>query len=242
MLAIAFEGCACRAAFHVGVAEGLAAGGMTFPLAAGSSSGSLVAAGVAADLMSRLPSIWMSLAGRRIVSLRRVMWNRSLFDMSHIVRGGLREVLGAGDLRSARGEALVVATRLQGLNPIVYSSREEEDFVEPLMGSCFLPPFYGRPVRVDGKLLVDGGFSDNLPIEALVRRGASEVVAVVTSPSGRALKSPRRRNWIPTAEGAIVHVIRPAQSLPIGAWDFRRDRMAAAIDAGRAAAARFLAR
>src|SRR5580658_3753713 len=54
MLAIAFEGCACRAAFHAGVSAALAEAGMGFALAAGSSSGSLCAAGVAAGRATQM--------------------------------------------------------------------------------------------------------------------------------------------------------------------------------------------
>ena len=120
MIAIAFEGCACRAAFHAGVAAALDDAGKKFPLAAGSSSGSLIAAGVAAGRASELPSVWRSLAGRRVLQLRHVRVNRSIFDMSRLVRSTLRAQLGDGDLRRAPGEALVTATRLRDLGRVVF--------------------------------------------------------------------------------------------------------------------------
>ena len=45
-----------------------------------------------------MPALWRSLGGRKIVSLRRWLTNRSPFDMSTIVRSTLRNVLGEGDL------------------------------------------------------------------------------------------------------------------------------------------------
>jgi predicted acylesterase/phospholipase RssA len=160
--------------------------------------------------------------------------------MSSLVRGALRTFFGPGDLRAAPGEALALATRARDLRPIVFSSRDEEDFVEPLLGSCFLPPFYGRPIRVRGELLLDGGFTDNLPLDALLRGGAREIIAVVTSSRGTALKNPMRPSWLPFAREARVHVIHPARPLAIGYWDFRSDSIGSAIEEGAAACDRFL--
>src|SRR5262249_26272370 len=85
---------------------------------------------------------------------------------------------------------------------VVFSSRVEPALVEPLLGSCFLPPFYGRPIRVRGEWLLDCGLSDNLPVEALATRGADEIVAVVASHRGTALKSPLGPWGRPVAGGA----------------------------------------
>lgn len=240
MVGIAFEGCACRAAFHAGVAAALWEGGLRPQVAAGASSGSLCAAGVAAGRAAELPGIFRALAGRKVVSWRRALVNRSPFDMSHLVRSTLRSVLGDGDLRGAPGEALVVATRLRDLSPIVYSSREEPDLVEPLLGSCFFPLLYGRTVRVRGALLVDGGLTDNLPIETVARRGAGDVIAVVARADGRALRSPFRPRAAPSLPGRRVHVIRPSAPLEIRAWDFDPDRVARAVDEGYARGREFL--
>jgi NTE family protein len=251
MLAIAFEGCACRAAFHAGVAAALTERALPIALTAGASSGSLIAVGLAAGRGAELPAIWRALAGRRIVSWRRLVHNRSPFDMSHLVRTTLEATLGSGggaggsgaDLRAHPVEALVTATRLRDLGRVVFSTREEPDMVPPLLGSCFFPVLYGRPVRVRGQLLVDGGLVDNLPLEALVERGARELIAVTTRADGTALKTPWRKRWRPRVDprsGARVHVIHPRAPLAIGSWDFAPDAIARAIDDGYDAASRFL--
>ncbi|HEX2568233.1 MAG TPA: patatin-like phospholipase family protein [Polyangia bacterium] len=251
MLGIAFEGCACRAAFHAGVAAALAEAGLPVAMTAGASSGSLCAAAWAAGRAAELPSILRSLGGRSIVSLQRALWNRSIFDMSHIVRNLLEERLGAFDLRAHSVEALISVTCLRGLRPLVVSSREEPDLVPVLLGSCFLPVLYGRVVRHRGEILVDGGITDNLPIEALAARGCDEVIAVIAAADGTALKrplrprlrlgygpdEPRRPRHI---GGARVHVIHPRKPLAIRAWDLDTDRIAGALDEGYAAGREFL--
>jgi NTE family protein len=231
MLGIAFEGCACRAAFHAGVAAGLAEAGVRPLLSAGASSGSIIAAATAAGRARELPEVWTALAGRSVVSWRRALHNRSPFDMSHLVRTTLETHLGR-DLRRAPGEALAVATRARDLATLVYSSRFEADFISPLLGSCFLPVLYGRRVRVRGDWLVDGGLTNNLPLEPLTARGCDEIIAVVTGPDATALKRPLRARWRPTAAAARVHVLHPRRPLAIRSWDFDRDRVRAAIDEG----------
>ncbi len=245
MLAIAFAGCACRAAFHAGVAAALAERELPIALTAGASSGSLIAVGLAAGRGTQLPAIWRALAGRSIVSLRRLVHNRSPFDMSHLVRTTLEAALGGptADLRAHRVEALVTATRLRDLRRIIFSTREEPDMLPPLLGSCFFPLLYGRTIRVRGQLLVDGGLVDNLPLEALVERGARELIAVTTRPDGTALKTPWRKRWRPQvdpASRARVHVIHPRTPLAIKSWDFSPDAIARAVDDGYDAGRRFL--
>jgi NTE family protein len=242
MEAIVFEGCACRAAFHAGVAAALVESGVALSLAAGASSGSICAAAVAAGRAAELPERFRALGGRSIVSLRRALWNRSVFDMSHLVRGSLREAFGALDLRAGPGEAVIAATRARDFAPRLFSSREEPDLLAPILGSCFVPVLYGRPVRVRGEWLIDGGFTNNLPLEPLVARGARDVIAVVTSHEGVALKSPRRTRWRPVAHGARVHVIHPRRPLAVRSWDLDRDRMARAIDEGYARGREFAGR
>lgn len=207
---------------------------------AGASSGAVIATGMAAGLGAELPRLWSRFGGRSIVSLRRAWWNRSVFDMSHLVRRALRDHLGDGDLRAAPSEALVTVTRLPSLRSVVLSSRRRTDMVEVVLGSCFLPVLYGRPVWLDGSFVVDGGLVDNLPVEAVARAGCDEIIAVVTRPEGRAMKNPWRRGWLPEAPGARVRVIAPRAPLDIGSWDFDAARMRAAVDEGRRAAEKFL--
>lgn len=232
MLAIVFEGCACRAAFHTGVAAALAEEKITADLTAGASSGSLCAAAVAAGKGAQLPQMWRELSGQSVVSWRRLWKNRSPFDMSHIVRSALQKHLGSLDLRQNQTEALIVATRLRDFSRLVFSSREEPDLIEPLLGSCFIPILYGRPVRVGREWLVDGGAVDNLPVELLSERGAKDIIAVVTKATGMVNKTPLHKRWRPMVHGAKLHLVMPSEPLAIRSWDFDESRMNQAIEEG----------
>jgi len=241
MIGVVFEGCACRAAFHAGVAGALAEAGLPIAITAGASSGSIVAAALAAGRGRDVPALWEEVGGRSIVSWRRALANRSPFDMSTIVRTALRGALGDGDLRAAPIESLCTATRLRDFRPLVLSSRREPDFVEAVLGSCFFPLLYGRPVRLAGALVVDGGATDNLPVEALAARGATTILAVVAAADGTARKRPfaaRHRPADAAPPGTRVVTIHPRRPLAIQAWDLDRDRLRAAVAEGRDAALR----
>ncbi len=240
MLGIAFEGCACRAAFHAGVAAALTEAGLPLRVAAGTSSGAVCAVAIAAGLGPSLPQLWRALAGRPVLALHRAHVNRSPFDMSTILRRAVTDAIGGLDLRARDVEAVVVATALRGLRPRVYSSRTEASMIEPVLGSCFLPVIYGRPVRHRGEVIVDGGLVDNLPVGLAVERGATEVIAVTPAADGHAFKSLRARRWRPAFAGARVHVVHPRRPLAIKSWDFATDRMEAALEEGWHAGRRLL--
>lgn len=242
-LAVVFEGCACRSAFAAGVGAELARAGVPITVVAGASSGSIIATGLAAGLGPELPELWDRVGGRSIVSWRRALHNRSPFDMSTIVRDAVRAAIGDGDLRARPIEALVTATRLRDLRTLVLSSREERDFAQAVLGSCFFPVFYGRTIRLRGDLVVDGGATDNLPIAAAAARGPRTVLAVVPAADGTArvrVFGPRVRPEDLAPPGVRVLTVHPPAPLAIGAWDLDRDRMRAAVAAGRTAAARAL--
>src|SRR2546423_1355647 len=85
--------------------------------------------------------------------------------------------------------------------------------------------------------LIAVGLVASLPLEALVERGAREVIAVTTRTDGTALKTPWRRNWRPRVDARFdpsarvrVHVIHPRTPLAIRSWDFSPDAIARAID------------
>ncbi|MEZ4404815.1 MAG: patatin-like phospholipase family protein [Kofleriaceae bacterium] len=243
MLGLVFEGCANRAAFGCGVAAELVGAGLDLGVVAGASSGSIVAAGLAAGLGAELPRWWRGVAGRSIVSWRQAWRNRSPFAMSTLVGDAVRAALGDGDLRRAPVEALCTVTRLSGFRTEVRSSRTEVDFVPAVLGSCFVPVLYGRVVRLDGRVVIDGGATDNLPIAAAVARGARTIIAVVPAADGTArprVFGPRRHPTQLAPPGVRVVTVHPPAPLAIRPWTLDGAAIDAAVAAGRVAAVRAL--
>ena len=232
MLGISFQGCACRSAFYAGVVAALDEAKVPIQITSGASSGAICALAVAAGKAKELPDLWRRLANTPVVSWRRLFHNNSPFDMSYIVRNALVSSFESFDLRQSSIEVLINTTSVKTQRPRIFSSKEEADMLEPVMGSAFFPVLYGRPVKVRDEWLLDGGLSDNLPLEILAARGATEVIAVVPSHEGIAFKNLRNRRWKPQLPNAKVHVIHPREKLALKSWEFAGDRMEAAIEEG----------
>jgi predicted acylesterase/phospholipase RssA len=73
MLGIAFEGCGCRAAFHVGVIEWLVEHDLMPEAVSGAISGALIAGAFAIGRAGDLRAVWTELFGSRVSGVRRLL-------------------------------------------------------------------------------------------------------------------------------------------------------------------------
>jgi len=241
-LGIAFEGCAGRAAFHAGVVDGLHGAGLAPAYVAGASSGSIVAALVAAGLPHRLVDIWRSAVGQAVFRPRRILRGRWPFAMSQIVGDAVEAVFQTRRLESLALPIAIPVTLvgLRGKRRRILTRDDDISVVEAVLASCFIPGPYSRMVAIDRCLAVDGAWDVRTPVEAVLRLGASRVIAVVANPELELqLGYPTRDRLRPPADCVVVG---PAEPLPVGAWDTDAERVGRAIEAGRMAAARFVSR
>ncbi len=89
----------------------------------------------------------------------------------------------------------------------------ENKMLDYLMASSYLPIFKSR--KLDGKVFLDGGFYNNLPIEMLYNKGYKKIIAVRLLSRGRIKKVEH--------DDLEVVYITPNQSLG-GIMDFSRDK------------------
>ena len=142
-----------------------------------------------------------------------------------------------------------------------FSSREiGRDFLKILQASSSLP-FVSRPVRYDGRIFMDGGLSDSIPIRKSIEAGNLKNLVILTRPRGyrqppskvhylAGLRYPRypglrralRDRWkiynhtltfIEEKEDAgEFFVIRPDEGFNIGRVERDREKLYAGYDAG----------
>lgn len=230
MLSIAFEGNACRAAFHIGVARELFDRGVRPDIVAGASSGSLVAAAWAAGALDTLEERWLELiASARPFDLGALKRGRWPGRMSHVLRDGLERDHGAvmlADVPMLR----VAVTRLgvRGRRAVHLGPDTDLRVVDAVLASCFIPGPYSRPVFVGRRPAVDGAWVARVPIDALP---IGSRVAVVGDELGRLRAGLIRER--PVLRPDDVEVIHPTG--PLRAQGFVFDPVAAreAIDHGR---------
>jgi NTE family protein len=238
MIGVAFEGCACRAAFQVGVAQWMEARGLRPAVLAGASSGSIVAALWAAGELERLAELWLSLAGQTVVfEPRRVLRGRWPGRMSHVLGEPLADYrhLRMADLPGLR----VVVTRLglRGPRPVVLDARADVAMVDAVLGSCFIPGPYSRPVVIQGRPAVDGAWFERVPVSALP---PGPGLLVVTDPDARVHAGWPRSRVLPLPEGKVV--LAPIRPLPLWGFSFDHASTVEAMAIGRASTEAFFRR
>jgi NTE family protein len=185
LVGLALGGGGARGMAHVGVIRVLEREGIDIDCIAGTSAGALVGAAYAAGIRGyRLLEMALNLRWRDIA---RFVWPRQGFVSFDKLESFLVEV--AGDLSFDDLEiayAAVTADLATGEQVVLKEGR----VARAVQASCSVPGFV-TPVEVEGRLLVDGGVVNNLPISVARDLGADVVIAVgLGAPPGEHPKGP----------------------------------------------------
>lgn len=169
---------------------------------AGAINGAYFAARPTAEGVDRLAQLWAGLQRQDLFpfNLRSVL---GLFTRraALVDSGGLRRLLErhlpCAQLQDAAIPIHIVASDMVTGQEVLLSSGSAVDAV---LASTAIPGVF-PPVRVSGRLLVDGGVANNTPISSAIRLGATRVVVL---PTGFACAS----NQVPKAAiGRAMHAL-----------------------------------
>lgn len=238
-LGIAFEGCAGRAAFHVGVVEGLHEIGLRPDFVAGASSGSIVAAFVAAGRAQTIVADWLAAAGGRVLRPEMLLEGRWPWRMSDIVGEVLDQAFGDLRLPALPLPVAIPITLIEGgrRRRRVLTRDDDVPLVEAVLGSCFVPGPYSRAIRFGSRVAFDGAWLVRTPIDAAFGLGASRVIAVLGHADGRLRAGYPFMHTLPVPPK--TRLLHPAVPLELGGYDTDPARLEAAIQSGRDALHRF---
>jgi predicted acylesterase/phospholipase RssA len=241
---IAFEGCGCRAAFHVGAIEWFAEHHLLPAAVAGASSGALIAAATAVGRVADLRPVWADLFGSRVCDIRRLLRGRWPCRMSEIVGGAATTYFGDRLLADTLIPLSIVVTQLgrSGFERRALTARDPVPLATAILASCFLPGPYSRMVPIDRRLTVDGAWLGRVPIRELSDLGVRRVIACVSDDQGRLLRGAFWTRSVAVPRDVDHRVLAPVAPLPIGAFDFDRTATLETFDIGRASAEVFAAR
>ncbi len=234
---IAFEGCAGKAAFHVGVVDWMLRHGLKPSAVAGASSGSIVAAAIAAGRGSELTDVWMAAGGTPVFQPRRLLTGSWPFAMSDIVGNPVRAMLGGIRMDELDSPLAISVTHL-GLRRRrrVLTNRDVVLVADAVMASCFLPGPYGTHVPIDGRPTIDGAWAVRTPVDTLAH-ASTRTVACVSNDDGHLIAGFFRPRFLPVPDDC--RVLCPAAPLPVGGFDLNVAGMRATIQSGRASAEAF---
>ncbi len=238
---LAFEGCAGRAAFHVGVVDWLLRHGLHPRAVTGASSGAIVAAALAVGKAGCLRQMWLEGLKTRLFQPGRLLRGRWPFVMSEILGQASRRTLGTWRLEQVPlplGIAVTVFRRGRFRRRLL-TSRDAMSLVDAVMASCYIPGPYARMIPVAGCFALDGAWHVRAPVDDLESLDPAPRIAVVTNPEGRLEGGfPRTVRVRPRLE---AQVLAPLEPLPLRGFDLDPGRHRACIEAGWRAAAAFFA-
>ena len=190
-LGLVLSGGGARAFAHLGVVEELRDAGLHFDRFAGVSLGSVVAGAIAMGF--ELESIYERLVRHFIEENPS---NDYTLPAIAVLRGRktqrvLEEVMGDVHIEELPASFFCLSCDLVAREPVIHRTGRLR---EALYASLAIPGVFPPVAPGDGRLLVDGGVLDNLPVETMSRACEGPVVASdVTARDGRWAQSRRSR-------------------------------------------------
>jgi NTE family protein len=190
-MAFVLGGGGARGAFQVGALKALLEAGYQPDLIVGTSVGAINAAflalrGANLESIQQLIEVWSEASHANLMptnylrlTLRKLV-GRSADYTGHRMRDfcihhGLTPDICFKEINGMR--LILVAADLNSGQPVLYGSHPDDSILEGVLASTALPPWI-PPMEKDGRLLVDGGAVSVLPIEAAIKAGASEIIAL----------------------------------------------------------------
>ncbi|MFO1491840.1 MAG: patatin-like phospholipase family protein, partial [Kiritimatiellia bacterium] len=174
-IGIALGSGSARGWAHIGVLEALHEEGIHPAYVAGTSIGSLVGAAYAAGNLAVLKQAALQ------IDLRQVIY---YFVQASIPRSGLvdgarvaeflRKNIGAATIEELKLPYRAVAADMLAGEEVVFTSG---DLIEAIRSSISMPGIF-TPVYTHGRVLVDGGILNPVPVEHVRAMGATKVIAV----------------------------------------------------------------
>ncbi len=185
--AFVFEGGGMRGLFTAGVIDVLMEHGVTAGLVVGVSAGVTFGCNFKSLQIGR-PRRYNEryCADHRYASLRNLITTGDLYSRD-FAYGELPWTLDPFDLDAFRANPMrffSVSTDLVTGEAVYHELDGTGDEIIEWIRSSASIPVLSRPVELDGRLLLDGGVADSIPVAWARAQGLSKTVAVLTQPAG----------------------------------------------------------
>ena len=176
-IGLALSGGGARGFAHIGVLKALLEHGFEPEIISGASAGGLVGALYASGHQpEEMMDIFAKAKIRTVFSLSTKLVG---FLKMERIEKFLELYLPHNSFEKLAIPLTINATDIQA-GKIVYF--HEGELIRPLMASCCIPVLF-EPVRINGRMMVDGGILNNLPVEPLLGK-CGFMVGVHTNPCG----------------------------------------------------------
>jgi NTE family protein len=192
-IGLALSGGGARGIAHLGVLKALLEKDMKPKIISGVSAGALVGTLYASGLEPDQILEW--LLKKNLYRYVRPAWSRFGFLNSRKLIAIYKAFLPIQTFEELHIKVIISAADIREGKTIYFS---EGDIIKPVLASTCIPILFA-PIEMDGKLLVDGGIINNLPVEPLVGH-CDLIIGVHTNPSNpqykiRSIKSMIERTF-----------------------------------------------
>jgi predicted acylesterase/phospholipase RssA len=175
-IGIALGGGAARGLSHIGVLKVLSEKGIVFPVVAGTSMGAIVGAAYVCGRLAEVEKAALGVTARTMAGWADLNLHSGALK-GDVVKEIFRRLVGDttfADLRDRGINFTVVAADLDTEEPVYINEGRLDDAVRASMS---IPGIF-EPILLDGRVLVDGGLIDNVPVGAARDLGAAKVIGV----------------------------------------------------------------
>ncbi len=165
---------AARGWAHLGVLRALSEAGINIDLVAGTSMGALVGAVFSAGRIEDLKEAALEMDWKKVVELVDLRLPRSGFVDGVKIEEFVRQHVKGISFADLKIPFAAVATDLYAAEQLVM---DRGDLIEAVRASISMPGIF-TPVEREGRLLVDGGLVNPVPVSVVRDMGADRVIAV----------------------------------------------------------------
>ncbi len=173
-LGLALGGGAARGWAHLGVLQALEEAGLRPDVIAGTSIGSLVGAAFASGGLADLRAAVEALDSRTFITFLNVAVPASRHMDGRFLESVISRYVRVRDFADLDVPLATVATDLSTAQEVVL---RDGDLLQAVRASCGVPGLF-KPLRRDGRLLIDGGLVNPVPVNVARDMGADLVIAV----------------------------------------------------------------
>jgi NTE family protein len=194
MLALVLSGGGARGALQAGALRALHEAGYRPDLIAGTSVGAMNAAvlglhGLTAVGVAALEAAWREAAAAELVppnyvwlAAHALLGTRGAHNIrTFMIAQGVAPELTFGELRGA--QVRIVSTDLRAGQALIHGANPADNVLDAVLASAAIPVWV-QPLRLNERVLMDGGAISNLPIEAALDASATEIVALELGNAG----------------------------------------------------------
>lgn len=212
MYGLVLEGGGAKGAYHIGAYKAIKDMNIEIGGVAGTSVGALNGAAIAQDDFEKAYELWYNMCYSKVMNADDIemkklkkgkLTKEDIKSLSERIKGVINEkgidvtplkdllfeLVDEDKIRNSGKDFGIVTVSLTDLKPLELYIEDipEGKLVEYLLASAYFPAF--KKEKINGKMYIDGGIYNNLPINLLSNKGYKDIIAIRTHGPGRLKKN-----------------------------------------------------